>query len=161
MSRQTRALHKPGKAAADSAPAELPKGSIRQMHARFAARAGRPAPTYPMGITCVSPSLIAAIASLPEEFTTEELGRDDRLRGMSIGRIRQQTSLLKRAGQLELLRRGVINKPGLYRRLPAFNAAQAPQGPPLTALEIRYRALRAEIQTAPCPFGDVLEHPQR
>ena len=161
MSRQTRALHKPGKAAADSAPAELPQGTIRQMRARFAEREGQPAPSYAKGISCVAPALAEVITSLPEEFTFDDLRHDARLEFMNTDRLRQQTGLLKRAGQLSLEERGTHGIPSRYRRLPAFDAAQAVDGPPLTDIEKRYRALRAEIKTPPVTVGDLIEHPSQ
>lgn len=161
MSRQTVPSHNPAKAAAAAALAPLPKGSIRQMRARFAARDGRPEPVYAKGICTAAPVLIEVIASLPEEFTFDDLRHDARLEFMNTDRLRQQTGLLKRAGQLSLVKRGTHGIPSLYRRLPAFDAAQAPDGPPLTDLEKRYRALRAEIAAPPVTVGDLIEHPSQ
>lgn len=165
MSRQTRALHKPGKAAADSAHAPLPPGSIRQMRDALRAREGKPREDYGKGISVVSPVLIEVIATLPEAFTFDTLRHHARLEFMNTNRLRQQTGLLKRAGLLALSRRGTHGIPSRYRRTPAFDAAQAVDGPPLTAVEIAYREFRASLKggvEAPAEtIGDVLVHPSQ
>lgn len=165
MSRQTRALHKPGKAAADSTPAELPLGTIRQMHARFAERDGRPAPKYPKGRSVVAEAVVAAVAGLPEVFTFADiraLFTEDQFTTMRLG---QHLNLLVNAGQLARTHPRAQQRNNGYRRLPAFDAAQTADGPPLTDIEKRYRALRAEIKAvAESPtetIGDVLVHPSQ
>lgn len=165
MSRQTVALHKPGKAAAASPPAELPAGTIRQMQARFAERDGRPAPRYAKARATVAVEVVAAVARLPEIFSFTDACALLTQGGITDGRLGQHLSLLVNAGQLERVSKGSHGHPTVYRRLPAFTAAQTVEGPPLTDVEQRYRDFRAsikgEIQIPAETIGDVLEHPSQ
>lgn len=166
MSRQTRALHKPGKAAASSALPELPKGTLRQMQARFAERDGRPAPKYPRGRSIVAVEVVAAVVDLPVEFSFADiraLFSHDKFSDMRLG---QHLNLLVNSGQVERVQRGFTSRPTLYRRLPSFTAAQSVAGPPLTAVEIAYREFRASIKSgdgAPAPSAtiDEIVHPSQ
>ncbi len=159
MSRQTRALPNPGKAAADSEAAPLPPGSIKALRSALRARDGLPPEPRYVGVKVVSEAVCAAVARVDEPFSVENLlavlGGTEAQRSL-----RYVLATLIRARQIECIRHGRGTKAALYRRLPAFDESSRPRAG-LTRVEAAYAALRAEIKTAPVTFGDVLEHPSQ